>query len=292
MKSVSISLALVAFAMIASAPADAQKIPRPINSAAAKQHIKAARLAQKMQLKQDLAGAKATVKRGKPFVKRQAQQVKQSSRAVVSTFKTRMGSKARLVAAKMAYDANPTPKNLAGWQSASADYRPKREAHKDAVEVQKQAQAGLDKVKGQQQAAVEKLIKAQFAMVRGPAKVGKPAYSQYGTLPLSPKPGGYGVYGPIAGSMFNGSSPPKRTNAYATAADNANLKAYENGGAPRSNYGLFPPERPSGYALAPAPAGAQPFANPADRGAAPPVPFRLRQNANQPEANAAQNQAQ
>jgi hypothetical protein len=284
MKKIPLTFALLASALMIPSMATAQKIPRPLNPAVVKQQVKAEKLARKMQIKQDLAAAKAAVKRGKPFVKRQQEQVRQASKNEVNAFKARMASKARLIGAKTAYEASSSPQNLARWQAASADYRPKKAAHEDAKAIRQQAQGGLTKIKAQQQNAAANLIKAQFASVRGPAKAGRPAYSQYATLPLAPAPASYGVYGSAAGILAM-SGLPQRTHAYASAADVANMKAYADGGTPKLTQGQ---QVSAGYGLLPPPQGASPYGV----GPAPQVPFRVRQNANEANTNPPGNQGQ
>jgi hypothetical protein len=259
MKKIPLTFALLASALMIPSMATAQKIPRPLNPAVVKQQVKAEKLARKMQIKQDLAAAKAAVKRGKPFVKRQQEQVRQASKNEVNAFKAR-------------------------WQAASADYRPKKAAHEDAKAIRQQAQGGLTKIKAQQQNAAANLIKAQFASVRGPAKAGRPAYSQYATLPLAPAPASYGVYGSAAGILAM-SGLPQRTHAYASAADVANMKAYADGGTPKLTQGQ---QVSAGYGLLPPPQGASPYGV----GPAPQVPFRVRQNANEANTNPPGNQGQ
>jgi hypothetical protein len=171
MKWTHIPLALLISALVAPMAAEAQRRASQPGHAATRQQTKETRKAQKAQLKADLATAKTRVKQGKPYLQRQAQLVKQTTRNVLRLQQPRVEGRARVEAAFQSYRANPTAQNAAFWRSTYADYKPMRDAHESALTLQRQAISGLDRMKGQQQKAVSTLVDAQAAVKRGPPKV-------------------------------------------------------------------------------------------------------------------------
>jgi hypothetical protein len=273
MKWTHIPLALLISALVAPMAAEAQRRASQPGHAATRQQTKETRKAQKAQLKADLATAKTRVKQGKPYLQRQAQLVKQTTRNVLRLQQPRVEGRARVEAAFQSYRANPTAQNAAFWRSTYADYKPMRDAHESALTLQRQAISGLDRMKGQQQKAVSTLVDAQAAVKRGPPKFGRPVYAQaaYGQLALAPKPAGYAVYAPAPSQSRAGQAAPRALSGmFARGASGTQRPVTTN------NYQDATDVRGTrtGFSLAPPPPGAAPYA-----ANLPNVPFRLRQDA-------------
>jgi hypothetical protein len=209
-------------ALLLPTAVQAQRVP-PISGSkpqSHKQQQKQIIAAQKQALKRDLANAKAAVKRGKPFLKRQQQTYKLATRNMMALQRPSADAFARVDAAKRAYDSNPNPQNLGRWQVAYADYLPKRAALEAAIAVQQDAGRGLAQRRAQMDGALQTLKDAQTAKKRGPAFAARPVFAQFAALPAGKRPAGYEVVQQSSlGSMF-GQSPPaiQRTNNYASGA--------------------------------------------------------------------------
>lgn len=271
--SLALSLAAAVLAFPSVAGAAPTRLPPPVPN----QSAKAAVQPSKKALKQTLSEAKARVKRGQPFVDRQVKRVNEVSRNLVSAYKTKQAAKARVLEAKLAYNANPTPENRSKWAATSAAYNEAKLPYNIAKALQQKEQTALALIKSQQLIASSDLEQAKQALVKKPPVQRRPVYSnaQYARLPDPPPPSGSGIYDAPPRTGFS----PQRSHAYASAADIAKLDNYRNGSAPREMYGALPPPNPY-YPLTLIPAGsAGAAASQYGNGPPPPVPPRIRENA-------------
>lgn len=216
-----LSLALATALMMPSA-VGAQRSPAISGSKpqSLKQQKRQIAAAQKQILKKELASAKAAVKRGKPYLKRQHQTYKLATRNMMALQRPSADAFARMQAAKRAFESNESPQNLGRWQAAYADYLPKRAALDAAMTVQQQAGQGLKQRRTQMDTALQSLKDAQEAKRRGPAHAAMPAFTQLASLPAAKRPVGYQVVSQLSLASAFGQNPPalQRTNTYASGA--------------------------------------------------------------------------
>lgn len=232
MKWFSIFLALFVSAAFVSVPAAAKKDPAAAAAKAAKKawlkaetkRLNDARQAEKAQLKQNLADAKARVKRGENVVKAQEKIAKQASRDELRLRKDREKAREPFVKAMDAYNANPTDQNKFAFRAAEANYLPKKAAHEAAVPIANAANAKLTQYQGQKAQAILQATQAKQAVKKGPAPIAKPIYTANAVLPKPLSVGQYDVVPALAPVVYGQLPPAPVAGGPAPAGNQAGLQ--------------------------------------------------------------------